>query len=227
MFQPQKGTVLSAMGIISAGYIPPGIAFGSLAIALHVPPIYVISLSLFVYSGAVQSAFLGYWSYGIEPVSMILTAFMLNLRHTFYGAHIESTRENVRFRDIISIGPLLTDEIYAVSISYPSLGSRKILAISIYAYGNWALGTIIGITAATYAPEIVLSILALALPALFLALLVPKVKKGYGVLTAVTSGAIALLGKALGLPSYFIILPILVGVIAGGLFRLVFSGEEK
>jgi len=106
---------------ITLGYLSAGIAFGALAESLHVPYYFTAALSIFVYSGAVQSAFLGYWTIGIEPVSLILTGFLLNLRHTFYGAHIQNLRPELEFIDIISLSPLLTDETYAISVSHPGL----------------------------------------------------------------------------------------------------------
>ncbi len=211
----RRSTIVNTLLVISAGYLPSGIAFGSISTALRIPGIYTISLSLFVYSGAVQSAFLGYWAAGIDPASIILTAFLLNLRHTFYGAHIETLRGDIRLRDIIVIGPLLTDEVYAIAVSYPSLSLPNLHGLSIYAYFNWIAGTAIGIIAIYYAPSVVLNILFLALPALFLGLLVPRIRNGFGLVTAITSGMIALAGRLLGLAPYFLIVPILIGVITG------------
>lgn len=162
-----------------------------------------------------QSAFLGYWAAGIDPLSLILTAFLLNLRHTFYGAHIETLRGDIRLRDIGIIGPLLTDEVYAIAVSYQSLSLPNLHGLSIYAYFNWIAGTAIGIIAIYYAPSAVLNILFLALPALFLGLLAPRIRNGFGLVTALTSGVIALAGRLLGLAPYFLIVPILIGVMTG------------
>ncbi|QRF76494.1 azaleucine resistance protein AzlC [Thermoplasmatales archaeon] len=215
------------MAIISAGYLPSGIAFGSLSIALHVNMIYAIALSLLVYSGAVQSAFLGYWATGIDPFSMIITAFLLNLRHTFYGAHIESSKGIISLREIGSVGPLLTDEVYAIAVSYPSLSILNLNGIALYAYFNWFAGTAIGIIAASFAPSAVLGILFLALPALFLGLLVPRIRNRYGLATALTSGAVALFGRIFNLPPFFIIIPIILGVLAGILIGKLTGGVRS
>ncbi len=61
-----KWDLRGGLTAISAGYVPSGIAFGAIATALHVPVWATISLSALVYSGAVQSAFVGFWSIGIE-----------------------------------------------------------------------------------------------------------------------------------------------------------------
>jgi len=128
---------------------------------------------------------------------------------------METKRANIRLRDICIIGPLLTDEVYAIAVSYPSLSLKNLHGLSIYAYFNWIAGTAIGIIAIYYAPSVVLNILFLALPALFLGLLVPRITNSYGLVTAITSGVIALAGRLLGLAPYFLIVPILTGVITG------------
>ncbi len=200
---------------ITTGYLPSGIAFGALASSLHVPYYFTAALSIFVYSGAVQSAFLGYWTIGIEPLSMVFTAFLLNLRHTFYGPHIQYQRPSLGFSDILSLSPLLTDETYAISVSRPELGKRGMQSLYIYAYLIWIGGTVVGNILLKSVPPDVIGALALALPALFLGLLVPRIEHSEGLMVAVVSGIIAVAGRFLGLSDIFIIVPILSGLLVG------------
>ncbi len=211
---------------ISFSYIPAGIAFGAFAIALRIPAPYAIMLSLLVFSGAVQSAFLGFWVAGIEPFSIILTAFLLNLRHTFYGAHIESQRKNVTISDIFKIGPFLTDEAYALAVSDSGMSNNAIFALSIYGYINWASATVLGVFLASIVPLHYLDILLMALPALFMGLLVPKLKGNYAIITVASAGAISIIGRILDFPSFFIIVPIMLGVIAGATFKKLSEGGK-
>lgn len=205
----------SAMMAISAGYVPSGIAYGAIATTLHVPVYVTLALSALVYSGAVQSAFLGFWTIGLDPGALLLTAFLLNLRHTFYGPHIGSIRGDLRLKDILAISPLLTDEVYALSVSEPPIPAGSVRALSIYAYINWVGSSAIGSLAAIALPARVDLAMAIALPALFLALLVPKVADRSTAIAAASSGAIAVAMRLMGLQSYFIILPIAVGAAAG------------
>ena len=122
-------TLRSLYFTISASYMPSGIAFGAFTVALGIPFLYAVMLSLLVFSGAVQSAFLGFWATGLDPFSMVLTAFLLNLRHTFYGPHLSSSGYNVSSRGIILIGPFLTDEVYALSISAQGMGTGDLLKL--------------------------------------------------------------------------------------------------
>ncbi len=200
---------------VTMGYLSAGIAFGALAESLGVPYYFTAALSIFVYSGAVQSAFLGYWTIGIDPFSLVLTAFLLNLRHTFYGPHIQNQRPELEFTDIISLSPLLTDETYAISVSHPGLGKRGMQSIFVYAYILWVVGTLLGTFLLKIVPSDLIRAFALALPALFLGLLVPKVNHVEGLLVAVISGTIAVTGRLLGLSDAFLIVPILSGLIVG------------
>ncbi len=200
---------------ISAGYVPSGIAYGAIATSLHVPFYATIAMSALIYSGAVQSTFLGFWTIGIEPGTLFLTAFLLNLRHTFYGPHVGSIRSNLRLRDILTISPLLTDEVYALSVSDPPITISSVRALSIYAYINWVVSSAFGSVAATVFPVKVDLAMVIALPALFLALLVPKVADRTTTIAAVSSGTIAVAARLIGLQSYFIILPIAAGSAAG------------
>lgn len=205
----------AAMMAITAGYVPSGIAYGAIAGSLHIPIEVIVAMSALVYSGAVQSAFLGFWTIGLDPGVLLLTAFLLNLRHTFYGPHVGSIRNDLRLRDILYISPLLTDEVYALSVSDPPIPVGSIRALSVYAYLNWvgasALGSLVGIAV----PLKVEISMAIALPALFLALLVPKVADRSTAIAAVSSGILAVSVRLMGLQSYFIILPILAGSAAG------------
>ena len=200
---------------ISAGYVPSGIAFGAIATALHVPVWATISLSALVYSGAVQSAFVGFWSIGIDPATLLLTAFLLNLRHTFYGPHVGSIRNDITVKDMMSIAPILTDEVYALSVQDPPLPKRSVRILSLYAYGNWISATAVGSILVNFLPAGVETAIAIALPALFLALLLPKISDRSTTVTAAASIAVSVAARALHLPSYFIIVPILVGVASG------------
>ncbi len=203
---------------LMAGYVPSGIAYGVLATAIHIPWYFTLLLSAVVYSGAVQSAFVGFWSIGLEPVTLILTAALLNLRHSIYGPHLEEHYNNVEHGDIFTLGPLLTDEIYALGIGFKPMTITKLRYISILAYLSWIGSTAIGIAFTGGIPQYVLPALYLALPALFLALMVPKVK-GKGTLTAaIFSIFFSVIFRLDGFPEYFILLSILAGVSAGILF---------
>lgn len=200
---------------ISAGYVPSGIAFGALASAVHIAWYFTLLLSLIVYSGAVQSAFVGFWSIGLEPFSMIVTAFLLNLRHTFYGPHLE---ENYGVSDreyIMTVGPFITDEVYAIGVSKNSPDRSGLRRVAYFSYLCWFSGTVVGIFLTGSIPSALMPVLFLALPSLFLGLMVPRLSGRPGVSAAVISISVSIFFRMIGYPSYYILLAIVSGVLAG------------
>ncbi len=200
---------------VLVSYVPAGVAYGVLATAIHIPWYFTLMLSLVVYSGAVQSAFLGFWSIGLEPVTMILTAFLLNLRHSIYGPHIEESFESVGSRDIFSLGPLLTDEVYALGVGIQPMDMPRLRVIAMIAYLTWISSTALGMAFTEGIPRLLLPALYLALPALFMALMVPRIREAGPFVAAALSVTASVVFRLEGLPVYFILVSILVGIVAG------------
>jgi len=201
--------------IIAAGYIPTGLAFGAFAESLHLGSLIPLTLSLTIYSGAAQSAFLGFVPLGLPILPLAVTAFLLNLRHTFYGPHLSSQRSERSVRDILLIGPFLTDEVYAVSLMNPKLGFRQIAPLALFAYFLWALSSFLGSILSQFATAAILTAIAVSLPALFVSLLVPRLKSATTVQAMITAVALSVIFRFADLGSYFIIIAILAGVGSG------------
>lgn len=212
---------------IVVSYVPSGIAYGVLATAIHIPWYLTLILSVVVYSGAVQSAFLGFWSIGLEPFTLIFTAFLLNLRHSIYGPHIEENYKTVGKGDMLSLGPLLTDEVYALGVGVKSMTMPRLRVAALVAYLTWISSTGLGIAFTGGIPSFLLPALYLALPALFLALMVPKVKEGGTIASAVLSVCVSAFFRIEGFPVYFILLSILAGIIAGMIMSPAIRGGMK
>lgn len=210
----RKWTLGRVIAILST-YVPAGIAYGTLATTVHIPWYYTIGLSVAVYSGAVQSAFVGLWSIGFEPVTMVITAFLLNLRHTFYGPHLEERYPGITTRDAYSIAPVLTDELYGLAVSEPKMEPKEIRLLGYFGYACWVLSSAFGVVFTGVLPTFLYPILFLVLPALFLALMVPRIRGSSTAVSALVSIGIAAVMKSFGLPEYSILVSIGAGIIAG------------
>lgn len=212
---------------ISGGYIPAGIAYGALAAAFHMPVLFILLLSIIVYSGALQSAALGLWAVAANPILVILIGFLVNLRLTLYGPHLQGIKNSWTVGDIWKISGLLTDEVYAVGIAAPEMSSNWFLRIALFSYGSWILGTVIGITAASLIPAYWLFPLTFALPALFLGLMVPRIRDYASVVTVLVAVALSAIGKILALPPEYTIIPIIAGAFAGYFFLKIRGGDVR
>ena len=210
---------------VSMGYIPSGIVFGSISYILGLKFYYVLGLSAFVYSGAVQSAFLGFWSTGLEIPGILLTAFLLNLRHSFYGPHLERKIGGLSKIAIFAIAPFLTDEVYGLAISAGSITGSKVIKLAMWAYLNWFFASAAGFLLFSHISTKYLADLTIALSALFLGLFVPNVKGKDTAIVAITSIAIAAIFRLSGVSAYYYIVAIFAGVIAGVAFSM--AGKVK
>lgn len=210
---------------IFAGYVPAGIAYGALASAFHMPPAYILILSVIVYSGALQSAVLGFWAAGADPFTVILVGFLVNLRMALYGPHLQGVSGKWKRSDIWKLSGLLTDEMYAVGISEPGMSVNSFLLLALFSYGGWILGTAAGVGAVSLMPAYLLVPLALALPALFLGLMVPRVRDSASLITVAAAIALSVLGRLEHFPAEYTIVPILAGAFAGYFFLKLNGGD--
>lgn len=200
---------------VALGYIPAGIVFGSISFIFGIPLYYVIGLSLIVYSGAVQSAFVGFWASGFSVFGILLTAFLLNSRHSFYGAHIERKMGVFSLRRVLLVAPFITDEVYALAVSSNRTGWKWLFNLSIFGYVNWALSSVAGYLIFSRLPLRYLEELTIGLSALFLSLFIPQIKKMDGAIVAAVSISVALFVRISELPDYYISVAILAGLITG------------
>lgn len=202
------GDVLPA---VVGGYFPAAVAFGALARLVGLPWVMAALLSAVVYSGALQSAVLGLWAAGADVASMIGVGVLINLRHVFYGPHLERLHPEWSVRARWAIAPLLTDEVYAAAVAHPEWPARRLFALAAAAWTTWQVGTWVGLGLGSLVPPAWTAVLESALPALFLALVLPRVRD---VATAAGVAAAALLAGVVrwrGAPPGLLVLAILVG----------------
>lgn len=173
---------------ISIGYIPIGISFGLIAKALDIPNEVVILMSLIVYAGASQFMAVSLMSTGIGMVEIVLTTFIVNLRHLLMSASLSQRvhkKTDEKLLPIIAFG--ITDETFAyISMAdKEELSDAWILGINIVAYLSWVTSTIVGLYLSASLPDIIQTSMGISLYAMFIALLVPNIK-GKKVLFTIT-----------------------------------------
>ena len=101
--------------------IPFGILFGALALEAQLSPAAALAMSMFVFAGSSQ--FVGAnLVKNLAPVPVIvLTTFVVNLRHALYSATLAPYLKHLGQRWLLPLGFLLTDEAFAVSIDRKSV----------------------------------------------------------------------------------------------------------
>lgn len=164
---------------IAIGYLPIAFAFGLLAKSSGVPAMLAVLLSLFVFAGASQFIAINLLVVGTAIGEIILTTFILNLRHFLMTTSLSTRLEegiSRWWRSLLSFG--VTDENYSVaSLSQQSpLSKYYLLGLQLISFLAWNVGTWIGLLFGSVVSDNISNSMGIALYAMFIALLVPAMR---------------------------------------------------
>src|SRR5664279_5530843 len=101
---------------ILLGVIPFGMIYGILALSAGLSPFDAQAMSSVVFAGSSQFMTAQLVSAATPGLVIILTGFVINLRHALYSASIAPYTKHLPFAWKAGLAYLLTDEAYAVSI---------------------------------------------------------------------------------------------------------------
>jgi 4-azaleucine resistance transporter AzlC len=96
------------------GYLPIGFAYGVLAANAGLTLMQTLAMSVFVFAGSSQLIAVGMISQGINPVSIVLTTLIVNLRHLLMSAALSPHMQEWKKTEIAGFCFELTDETFAV-----------------------------------------------------------------------------------------------------------------
>ena len=165
---------------VALGYIPIAVTFGLLARSADLPAYVPALMSLLVFAGASQFIGVNLLVLGISHGEIILTTFILNLRHFLMTASIsQKLPESVSkaWRSLLAFG--ITDETFTIAAlrQEKTLSPYFILGLNTIAFSAWNAGTWIGLFFSSGLPEVLQSSMGIALYAMFIGLLIPSCKK--------------------------------------------------
>ncbi|NOY99991.1 MAG: AzlC family ABC transporter permease [Chloroflexi bacterium] len=186
---------------ILLGVIPFGMIYGILALSAGLSTTEAQAMSVVVFAGSAQFMLVQLIGIGTPVPVMILTGFVINLRHALYSASIAPhvRKLNPAWKTLLAY--LLTDEAYAVAITHynrPGGGRRKhwyFLGAGLALWGSWQASTAVGVFLGAQVPPGWPLDFTLALT--FIALLVPNLKDRPSVLAAVSAGIVSILAASL------------------------------
>lgn len=158
------------------GYISIGFAFGVVAITAQLSILEIFLLSLLVYAGSAQFIFCGLYMAGAPFSVMILTVFIVNLRHFLMSLTVAPYFKQYSSLRNVGFGTLLTDETFGVAVTKIAqenrLGGRWMDGLNITAYSTWIVACVLGGVVGKWLPEPEQFGLDFALVGMFIALLV-------------------------------------------------------
>lgn len=164
---------------IGLGYFSVSFTFGLLAISNGFYVWEAVLISMTNLTSAGQFAGMTVMAQAGSLVEMALTQFVINLRYSLMSLSMsQKVDEKMNIPRRLFFAAFHTDEIYAVAISQKGkVGWKYFSGLIIVPYLGWTLGTLAGALCGSHLPESVCSALGVALYAMFIAIVVPEMKK--------------------------------------------------
>lgn len=210
------------------GYIPVSLTFGLICKSNGFSLFETFAFSFFVFAGASQFMAVNLFSMGVGPVSIIITTFLVNLRHFLMSSSISKKLDEKcsKFFPIIAYG--ITDESFSIaSLHDGKIKSEYILSLEFITHLSWYGFAIVGYLFGEILPKNLSMSMGIAIYALFVAMLVPEMKKSkYVSLIAILSGVINFVVKGMDFvpKGWSIIVAIIIASFVGS---FLLEKEEK
>jgi 4-azaleucine resistance transporter AzlC len=207
---------------ITLGYVPIGFAYGVLAQKAGLSAFNTLAMSIFVYAGSSQLIAVGLFAAGAAPLSIILTTFIVNLRHMLMASALAPylSRWNKFEQGVFAYE--ITDESFALhSVAFPRVSPSvgpdptESIALNFTAQISWVLGSWLGLVTGGLITDIEQFALDYTLPAMFIALLMMQLKNRVQLVVAVTSGVFAIVLLLAGLDHWYVITATVIGASLG------------
>ncbi len=176
---------------IALGYLSVSFTFGIIAISYGMTwwEATLISMTTITsagqFSGIKTMQLPGLWA------DMLISQLTINVRYSFMSIAL-SQKLDKKFSGIWRwiLGFTVTDEIFAVAVTEEKITRSFFAGLSTLPYLGWALGTLLGALLGNILPASVMSALGLALYGMFVAIVVPVMKKSTPVIFAVVLAAL-------------------------------------
>ncbi|KAA3648490.1 MAG: branched-chain amino acid ABC transporter permease [Chloroflexi bacterium] len=212
------------------GAIPFGIIFGALAVRSGFSPAGAAGMSFFVFAGSSQFIATSLAAGGATTLFIVLTTFVVNLRHALYSATLGPYVKHLPQRWLLPLGFWLTDESFVVAVQrYRAEDSSPykhwfFLGSAVFMYANWNLCTWIGIfTGQAIPPEWGLEF---AMVVTFIGMLVPLIIGRPTLVAVFVAGVTAVLAN--NLPNRLgLLVAAMLGILAGVLAERFFGEPDN
>jgi 4-azaleucine resistance transporter AzlC len=208
---------MRAMPIV-LGYVPVGLAYGVLAQKAGISPLNTVLMSILVYAGSAQLIAVGLFGAQVPAFTIIMTTFVVNLRHLIMSSALTPYLKHWRKRELAAFAYEVTDETFAVhSAQFPEgvPAKAEVFATNVTAQLSWITGTLLGIGLGQLVTDVKPFALDYALPAMFVALLVLQIKHWAHVIVALLAGLLALALFQYGITQWHVMTATIIGASIG------------
>ena len=205
------------------GVMPFGITCGIMALTAGLTGGEAMAMSMFVFAGAAQFIAITMIGAGIKGWGIIVfTTLLINLRHLLMGASLAPyiIRLPIFLQALLSFG--MVDETYAITIDRAQkkeYNASYQMGATAFFYSAWILSTGIGVLLSGYISDPLAWGLDFAMPAIFLAMLIPRLVNPVAIVVCGAAAVVAVVG-VLYLPGkWYIIAACLTATAIGGLME--------
>lgn len=183
-----QGAIDSLPLVVAA--TPFGVLFGALAPAAGIDAWIAVAFSAVVFAGSAQYVAIGLLAIHTPPVLIVLTTFIVNLRHLLYSLALAPDFSHLSGRKRAGMAFFLTDETFAVVSRKLQQGlatehrQAYYLGSGLFMYSNWQVWTWVGIFLGQSMEGIEQLGLEFAMVVAFIGMMVPMLKRWPNVCSA-------------------------------------------
>lgn len=186
---------------IAVGYYAVSFSLGIVAGRADISPLLGFFSSLFTRASAGEYGVYSLAAINAAYVEVIGLVLVANLRYMLMSAALtQKMRPTTSLFKRLLMACCMTDEVFGISMGYPGrVPARYPLGATLMCGTAWAAGTASGIVVGNAMPADIVTALGVSLYGMFIAIVVPQVKKERAVAWAVAIG-VALSGLCAVLP---------------------------
>ena len=181
-----------AMLPLWTGLIPFGLAYALSARTAGLSAFDTQLMSVVVLAGSAQFSAASLFSLGASGASLVLTTFVINLRHLLYTLTL-GQRLELTWSQRFLAAHFTTDEAFGVTVASENVTYSFFMGAALSLFASWNASTLAGILLSTAIPDPAALGIDFVFPLAFLALLIPLLKRWIEVGVAALAGISALL----------------------------------
>lgn len=210
-----------SVGVATGVY---GVSFGALGVAGGLDVWQTAALSLLLFTGGSQFAFVGIIGSGGNPVTAVATSTLLGIRNGLYGLQLARVL-GLRGWRRVAAAHVTIDESTAVALAqeHPATQRTGFWAGGLGVFAFWNVSTLVGAFAGTAIGDPRVWGLDAAAAAAFVGLIWPRLRDRTGRVTAALAAAIALISFA-PTPAG---IPVLLAAVAAVVIGLIDSAPSR
>ena len=171
---------------IALGYLSVSFTFGIIAISYGLSWWQALIISMTTVTSAGQFDGIGIMLHPGQYFQMLISQITINIRYSFMSISV-GQKADERFTGLSRwiLGFMMTDEIFAVAAKEESVSRSFFAGLATLPYLGWSVGTLLGAILGSILPDRLMSALSLAIYGMFVAIVVPEMKKTRPVLIVV------------------------------------------